>query len=64
VKALDGAGNASAETYVTTMHLDPGCEVIAIRLPIILVNEACRNSLPAIVPSLPFVRACASGERT
>jgi hypothetical protein len=35
VKALDGAGNASAETYTTTMHLDPGYEVIAIRLPII-----------------------------
>jgi hypothetical protein len=35
VKALDGAGNASAETYVTTMHLDPGYEVVTIRLPII-----------------------------
>ncbi|MGC9040334.1 MAG: hypothetical protein ACP5MJ_12615 [Roseiflexus sp.] len=35
VKALDGAGNASAETYVTTMKLDPGYEVVTIRLPII-----------------------------
>jgi hypothetical protein len=35
VKALDGAGNASAATYVTTLRLDPGYEVVTIRLPII-----------------------------
>ncbi len=35
VKALDGAGNASEATYVTTLRLDPGYEVVTIRLPII-----------------------------
>ncbi len=35
VKALDGAGNASDATYVTTLRLDPGYEVVTIRLPII-----------------------------
>ncbi len=35
VKALDGAGNASDATYTTTLTLDPGYEVVTIRLPII-----------------------------
>ncbi|MGB9755218.1 MAG: hypothetical protein ACPLW7_06480, partial [Minisyncoccia bacterium] len=35
VKALDGAGNASAETYVTTMSLDPGYTVVMVQLPFI-----------------------------
>jgi len=35
VKALDGAGNASTATYSTTLRLDPGYEVVTIRLPII-----------------------------
>ena len=35
VKALDGAGNASVATYAATLTLDPGYEVVTIRLPII-----------------------------
>lgn len=35
VKALDGAGNASNETFITTLTLDPGYSVVTIRLPII-----------------------------
>lgn len=35
VKALDGAGNASNETYTATMTLAPGYEVITSRLPVV-----------------------------